>query len=222
MCEGVEAMRSVTRSVLAILVLSVLVTACRSGGSPPPPAPSPTPSPVGQAAPAPAPVGQDAPAPAPGGGNPGQPAPAPGGGEALVVNGVTFQEDPGGLGCPVDLTDATDAQAAESALAFTATYLPEGYAFQYQLAAACQGRVVSVGKVFEGPGGVLNIARWTRRTAALPVADPVAVTVAGKPAVKIGAGTQVILAEQFGITELAGAGLSYAEIVKVAEGISSP
>jgi hypothetical protein len=135
------------------------------------------------------------------------------------VNGITFQADPVGLGCPVALTDAAEAEIRQSPIAFTATYLPEGYTFQYELAASCQGRVVSIGQVFAGPQGMLNIGRWATNKAALPEAEPEAVTVAGKPAVKIGTGADLFLSEAFGMTEIAGAGLDYGQIVRIAEGL---
>lgn len=139
----------------------------------------------------------------------------------MTINAITFQEEPVGLGCPEPLQDATKEQIAASPMNFSLEYLPEAYTLQQEMASTCKNEVVSLGKIYSGPQGVINVVRLTKGITGIPQETPAPIEIAARKGVIFGtpSGTTVILAEPFGMTEVTVDRLERAEVLRIVEGI---
>lgn len=134
-----------------------------------------------------------------------------------------------------DMKDASEKLLASSPLRILPEYLPPSYVLVHEGAAACSDKVVSVGQYYvNSEGGSINIAKFAGRavTTNAPRDRLETLTIGGKSAVLVRSlplpGVpehsdvgiwRLIIAEDFGVTEISASYVSLAELLKIAEGV---
>lgn len=141
------------------------------------------------------------------------------------------------IGC-VDgsvMKDALETLVADSRLSILPEYLPPSYVLAQEGAAECSGKVVSAGQYYvNSDGGSINIAKFGGRASTanaprdrletLTIGDRTAVLVRSLPLPGVSKESDVgiwrlIIAEDFGITEISASNISLAEMLEISKGV---
>lgn len=152
------------------------------------------------------------------------------------MNGIEFKSEVGAvdLGCVGEIVDATAEDVDTSPLNFIPSYLPKGASFVGQGASSCDGKLVSLGRLYSGPTFEVNVARFSgpSSSATAPVERIQETSVGHKRAVLISElpspgmrrdsaqkAWKLVIQEPFGITEIRANGLTLGEIMNISKGL---
>lgn len=135
-----------------------------------------------------------------------------------TISGVSFKHQVTGqdLGCSGNLVDATAEHIESSLINFRTTYLPDGVTLSGQVAAECDGKVVSLTRMYQGKGQ-MTITRFASKVYNLDEVptDIQQMAIDDKDGLRLGP-AKLLIVEREGITLIEGQQLVWDELVRVA------